>query len=125
MTPDEILEIDAQRNQPPGTVAGHLRAKINDAIRLGGGVFKEGAALLYYIPREAGVVEFHTFNANAPKDLIKLIRTFAETLKQADAKTMFTTYSNEQISKLFQKYGADFDIDITKKGSTYTAKVSL
>jgi hypothetical protein len=38
MTPDEILEIDAKRNHPPGTVAGNLKADINDELRQGGDI---------------------------------------------------------------------------------------
>jgi hypothetical protein len=37
MTPDEILEIDAQRNYLPGIQAGNLRALINRTIELVGG----------------------------------------------------------------------------------------
>ena len=69
MTPDEILEIDAKRNHPPGTVAGHLMADINDELRLGGQIVQEGDVLIVFRGVEPGVVEHHSFNADTPQNL--------------------------------------------------------
>lgn len=125
MTPNEILEIDARNNHPFGTKAGHLRAQINDTLRLGGNVVKEGNTLLMYIAKEPGVVEFHTFNADSPKNLAQSVKALARMLKKAGAKTMFTTYTNPKISELFNAYGSEFPIDITESNGVFTAKVSL
>lgn len=125
LTPKEILEIDAQRNHPPGTTAGHLMAKINNWLRAGGDIVQEGNVLIVYRTTDPGTVEFHTFNANAPKNLVNSVKSFASMLKKAGAKTMFTTYKNEKITDFFRNFGVGFDIEISKKNNIYTAKVSL
>lgn len=125
MTPDEILEIDARNNHPFGTKAGHLRAQINKATMAGGGLIKEGNVLLLYIPKEPGIVEFHTFNADAPQNLAKAVYALAKVLKRVGAKMMYTTYTNPKISELFKKYSSGFDVKITQDGDIFTAKVRL
>jgi hypothetical protein len=125
MTPNEILEIDAQRNHPPGTLAGHLRASINDELRRGGDIVQEGDVLIMYRAIEPGVVEFHTFNADTPANLAKAVKRLAMMLKKAGAKIMQTTYKNKKISELLKSYGSGFPIDITKQNGLFTAKVRL
>jgi hypothetical protein len=125
MTPKEILEIDARNNYPFGTKAGHLMAKINAATRNGGELIQQGNVLLLYIPKEPGVVEFHTFNADTPQNLAKAVEALAVVLKKAGAKMMVTTYKNPKITELFKKYSTKFDIEITYANGIFTAKVCL
>jgi hypothetical protein len=125
MTPDEILEIDAKRNHPPGTVAGHLRADINDELRQGGGIVQEGDVLIVYRSVEPGVVEHHSFNADTPANLVKANKALWRMLKKAGAKVARTQYQNPKISALFESAMPDFDISITEENGEFTAEVRL
>jgi hypothetical protein len=125
MTPDEILEIDAKRNHPPGTVAGHLIAEINDELRLGGQIVQEGDVLIVFRGVEPGVVEYHTFNADTPQNLYKAVRALFLMLKKAGCKVARTTYENEKISDLFAMGRPEFDIKISESYGLFTAEASL
>ena len=125
MTPDEILEIDAKRNHPPGTLAGHLRADINDELRQGGGIVQEGDALILYRAVEPGVVEYNIFNADTPTNLVKANKVLWRTLKKAGAKVARTRYQNPKISALLKSAIPEFDISITKTSDWFIAEVRL
>lgn len=125
MTPNEILEIDAKRNHRPGTTAGHLRADINDELRLGGSIVQEGNVLIVYRAVEPGVVEIHSFNADTPQNLFKANRSLVLMLKKAGAKIVRTRYQNPKISELFQAAMGEFDIAITEENGIFTAEVRL
>jgi len=125
MTPDEILEIDAQRNHPPGTVAGELRADINEELRQGGDIIQQGDVLIVFRAVEPGVVEHHSFNADTPQNLIKANVSLWQMLKKAGAKIARTSYENPKINSLFEAVKNDFDIAITKSNGRFTAEVRL
>ena len=125
MTPDEILEIDAQRNYPPGTTAGHLRADINDQLRQGGGIVQEGNVLIVYRAVEPGVVEHHSFNADTPQNLSNANKALWRMLKKAGATVARTRYKNPKISALLEAAIPEFDISITEENGIFTAEVRL
>lgn len=125
MTPEEILEVDARRNHPPGTEAGHLMADINDEIRQGGDVVQIGNVLIVYRAVEPGVVEHHSFNADTPKNLSDANKKLWRMLKKAGAKVARTTYQNPKISQLLEGLMGEFDISITETGDGFVAEVRL
>lgn len=125
MTPDEILEIDAKRNHPPGTVAGHLIAEINDELSLGGQVVQEGNVLIMFRGIEPGVVEYHTFNADTPENLVDAVTKFFRMLKKAKCKIARTTYENEKINALFDMIKPEFKVNIKQADGRFISEVSL
>lgn len=125
MTPNEILEIDAKRNHPPGTLAGHLKAKINAELRQGGGIVQEGNVLMVYRAVEPGVVEHHSFNADTPQNLSNANKALWRMLKKAGARVARTTYQNPKISALLEAAIPEFDISITQQNGQFVAEVRL
>ncbi len=125
MTPNEILEIDAKRNHPPGTTAGHLKADINDELRKGGDIVQEGDVLIVYRSVEPGVVEHHSFNADTPQNLSNANKALWRMLKKAGAKIARTRYQNPKISALLEAAMPEFDISITEDDSGFVAEVRL
>ena len=125
MTPEEILEIDAKRNHPPGTVAGHLIAEINEEMRLGGQVVQEGDVLVMFRAVEPGVVEYHTFNADTPENLVDAVRKVLRMLKKAGCKVARTTYENEKINALFDMIKPEFKVNIKQADGRFISEVSL
>jgi hypothetical protein len=125
MTPKEILEIDAQRNHPPGTTAGDLIADINDELRAGGDIVQEGNVLIVYRAVEPGVVEHHSFNADTAQNLSNANKALWRMLKKAGAKIARTRYQNPKISALLEALIPEFDISITKDGDVFVAEVRL
>lgn len=125
MTPKEILEIDARRNHPPGTTAGHLMADINDELRAGGGVVQEGDVLIVYRAVEPGIVEHHSFSADTPQNLSNANKALWRMLKKAGAKIARTRYQNPKISALLEAAIPEFDISITEENGEFVAEVRL
>jgi hypothetical protein len=125
MTPEEILEVDAKRNHPPGTVAGHLMADINDELRKGGSIVRQGNVLIVFRALKPGVIEHHSFSADTPQNLRAANIALWKMLKKAGAKTAQTSYENPKINELLKSAMGEFNIKITKAGDRYTAKVTL
>lgn len=125
MTPNEILEIDAKRNQPPGTTVGDLITTINDELRAGGDIVQEGNVLIMFRSIQPGVVEYHPFNADTPQNLYKAVRALFLMLRKAGAHTARTTYENEDINRLFEKGRPEFDIQISENDGLFTADARL
>ena len=125
MTPEEILEVDAKRNHPPGTTVEELITDINDELREGGDLVQEGNVLIVYRAVEPGVVEFHTFNADTPQNLYAAVRELFLMLKQVGTEIARTTYENEKISDLFAMGRPEFDISITKEDGYFVAEARL
>jgi hypothetical protein len=125
MTPKEILEIDAQRNHPPGTTAGDLIADINDELRAGGDIVQEGNVLIVYRTIQPGIVEHHSFNADTAKNLSDANKALWKMLKKAGAHTARTTYQNPKISQLLEAATGEFDISITEQDGGFVAEVRL
>ena len=126
MTPDEILEIDAERNYPPGIEAGHLRAEINDFLRKRGHIVQQGDTLIMFKNSGGKDVEFHTFNADSPQNLISNVMKFLVLAKKLGYETATTQYENPKIGELF-KQGASkgYEVSVSKKDGFYEAKVRL
>lgn len=125
MTPDEILEIDAKRNHPAGTLAGHLRAEINRNIRGGGQVVQQGDTLIAFIAKEKGVVEYHCFNADTPENLAKNVLAFWGMLRKAGAHKAVTPYQNPKISDLLRHFCKPYKVGIQRKGDVFIATTDL
>jgi hypothetical protein len=125
MTPEEILEVDAKRNHPPGTTVEDLITDINDELREGGDLVQEGNVLIVYRAVEPGVVEHHSFNADTPQNLSDANKALWRMLKEAGATTARTTYQNPKISQLLEAAAGEFDIEITKKDGYFVAEVRL
>jgi hypothetical protein len=125
MTPDEILEIDAKRNHPPGTLAGNLRADINDELRQGGDIVQQGNVLIVFRAVEPGVVEHHSFNADTPQNLLEANKALWRMLKKAGAKIARTQYTNPKINELLEMARDEFDISITEEGNMFVSEVRL
>lgn len=125
MTPDQILDIDAQRNHPPGTVAGNLRAQINAEIRQGGQVVMQGDTLIVFRPTGKGVVEYHCFNADTPENLARNVMTFWGMLAKMGVTVAVTPYENPKITELFRSFGSAYKTDIVKDGDQFIATTHL
>jgi hypothetical protein len=125
MTPKEILQIDAERNHPPGTTVGDLITNINDEIRAGGDIIQQGNTLIVYRGIGDGVVEHHSFNADTPQNLFNTNMSLWKMLRKAGATTARTTYQNPKITQLLELAKVEFDIDITEDAGTFTAEVRL
>jgi hypothetical protein len=125
MTPKEILQIDAERNHPPGTTIGDLITNINDEIRAGGDIIQQGNTLIVYRGIGDGVVEHHSFNADTPQNLFNTNMSLWKMLRKAGATTARTTYQNPKITQLLELAKVEFDIDITEDAGTFTAEVRL
>jgi hypothetical protein len=125
MTPEEILEIDAQRNHPPGTTVGDLIAMINDELNEGGDIVQEGNVLIVYRGVGDGVVEHHSFNADTPKNLFNANVAFWKMMQKVGASKARTTYQNPKINELLEIAKLEFDISITEEGGFFTAEVRL
>jgi hypothetical protein len=125
MTPEEILEVDAKRNHPPGTTAKDLIRLINGEIREGGDIIQEGDVLIVYRAIEPGVVEHHSFNADTPANLLKANEALWRMLKKVGVEIATTTYSNPKINSLLDTVRDEFDISITKQDGQFVAEVRL
>ena len=127
MTPDEILEIDAQRNHAPGTKAGNLRAMINEQLRNKGDLVQSGNTLIVFSNSDGDAdVEYHCFNADTPPNLAKNVMKFFEMAKKLGYKTATTPYENPKVSDLFTQIVAKtYKVDIKRKDGAYEAKVRL
>lgn len=125
MTPNEILEVDARRNHPPETTAGHLKAAINDELRAGGDIIQYGDVLIVYRSVEPGIVEHHSFNADTAQNLLNANMALWRMLRKAGAKIARTEYQNPKINELLKLAMSEFDISITQDDDGFTAEVRL
>jgi len=125
MTPDEILEVDAKRNHPAGTLAGHLRAEINQELRQKGQVIQQGDTLIVFRSTKHGVVEYHCFNADTPENLAKNVLSVWGMFKKLGFKTAVTPYQNPKISELFKQFSKPYKTEIKTKGDVITATTNL
>jgi hypothetical protein len=125
MTPEEILEVDAKRNHPPGTTVEDLITDINDELREGGDLVREGNVLIVYRAVEPGVIEYHTFNADTPENLVDAVKELFVMLKKAGGKIARTTYENEKINALFEMIKPEFKVNIKKNDGIFISEVSL
>jgi hypothetical protein len=125
MTPNEILEIDAKRNHPPGTVAGNLRAVINQELRNKGHLVQQGNTLVVFRIAGPGTAEYHCFNADTPENLVKNVMVVWKLLKKMGFKKAITPYQNPKISDLLRQFAKAYKIDITKQGTGFLATTHL
>jgi hypothetical protein len=97
MTPDEILEVDAKRNHPPGTVAGHLRAEINNELRNKGQIVQQGNTLVVFRTAKPDTAEYHCFNADTPENLVKNVMAvwkLLEKMGERNESSKFDFFTN-------------------------------
>lgn len=125
MTPEEILEIDAKRNHPPGTTKEDLIEGINVELLEGGQITRQGDVLIVYRTVEPGVVEHHSFNADTPANLLEANKKLWRVLKKAGAKAARTNYKNPKINQLLAQAQDEFDISIRQTGGGFVAEVTL
>jgi hypothetical protein len=125
MTPDEILEIDAQRNHPPGTQAGHLRGMINENTEQNGGIVQQGDTLVMFRLSAPKTVEFHCFNADTPQNLVKNLEVVLRMFKKLNLKMATTPYENPKINELFKLLPKEFKVQIVKTRDGFVAEVKL
>jgi hypothetical protein len=128
MTPDEILEIDAQRNHGPGTQVGHLRAIINQQLQENqGDILQQGNTLIVFSNSDGDDdVEYHCFNADTPPNLAANVVKFFELAKKLGYKTATTPYENPKVSELFkQLVPKKYKVEIKRKGGRFEAKARL
>jgi hypothetical protein len=125
MTPDEILEIDAARNHPPGTVAGHLKADINENNRQKGSVVQQGNTLVMFRMVTPDTVEFHCFNADSPQNLIRNVEAVLRMFKKIGIAFAETPYANPKVSELFKQISNEFSVEIEEIPDGFLAKVRL
>jgi hypothetical protein len=125
MTPEEILEVDAKRNHPPGTTVEDLITNINNELREGGDIVQEGNVLIVYRAIKPGVVEHHSFNADTPENLLKANEALWRMLKKVGVEIATTTYSNPKINNLLDTVRDEFDISITEQDGQFVAEVRL
>jgi hypothetical protein len=125
MTPDEILEIDAERNRPKGVTAGRLRAAINQDHQQGGQLVRQGDTLVAFRATAKGVVTFQYFNAAPPAELLKNIEATMQMLKKVGAKSAQMTYKHPEAVDLFKRLAKSFDVSIDEQTGTKTATVRL
>jgi hypothetical protein len=125
MTPDQILEIDAQRNHPEGTSVGNLKALINEDLKKGGAIVQEGNVLIAFRAVSQGVIETHSFNADTPQALLEANKALWRKLKSSGFTTVRTEYQNPKINDLLKTAMNEFDISITENGDTFVMEVRL
>lgn len=127
MTPDEILEVDAQRNHPPGVQAGHLRAEINAFLRQRGHIVQQGNTLIMFKgSKNKTDIEYHCFNADTPQGLAENVMKFLVMAKKLGYETATTSYENPKLNELFQTFAPPkYELDIKKTDDGYEAKVRL
>jgi hypothetical protein len=127
MTPEEILAIDVERNHPPGTTVGNLRAAINENYRNNGQMVQQGNTLIIFNNgKKEGDVEYHCFSADTPENLVRNVMKFFEMLKKLGCKTATTTYEDSKISQLFDQYISQYyEVDIRQVDGQFEAEVRL
>lgn len=125
LTPEEILEIDAKRNHPPGTTLDDLIDSINAELIEGGNVVRHKNVLIAYRTVAPGVVEHHSYNADNVQNLIEANKQLWRMLKKVGAEIAYTYYENPKINQLFETALDEFDISIAKTKDGFIAEVRL
>lgn len=123
MTPEQILEVDLQRNQPDYMTFQKSIGFINKTIKDGGKILRQGDTLMLFKNVGNDTVEFHSFSADNPTNYLKNMVLFAEMLKKMGFQKAITTYTNPKLSSLFKAAG--FDAEITEISDGYKAEVRL
>lgn len=125
LTPEEILEIDAKRNHPPGTTVEDLIEAINAELLDGGNVVRHKNVLIAYRSVAPGVIEHHSYSADSVQNLIEANKQLWRMLKKAGAEIAFTYYANPKINQLFETAMNEFDISIGETKDGFIAEVKL
>lgn len=123
MTPEEILEIDLERNQPDYMTFQKSIGFINKTIKEGGKILRQGDTLMLFKNIGDNAVMFHSFSADTPTNYLKNMVLFAGMLKKMGFERAITTYTNPRLSSLFKAAG--FDADIVQTPDGYEAEVRL
>lgn len=123
MTPQEILKVDLERNQPDYMTFQKVMGFINKTISQGGKLVRQGDTLMLFRNIGNNTVEFHSFSADTPNEYLKNMGKFANMLKKMGFETAVTQYQNPKLSGMFKAAG--FDASIQKTESGYQAEVRL
>lgn len=123
MTPNEILKIDLERNQPDYMTLPKVIGFINKTISQGGKLVRQGDTLMLFRNIGNATVEFHSFSADSPSDYLKNMAKFADMLKRLGFETAVTQYQNPKLSGMFKAAG--FEASITQTPDGYQAEVRL
>lgn len=123
MTPEKIVEIDAQKNKGGISFKQNL-SSLHGMQSVGGQVLREGDTLYVFIPREGMSVEVHTFNAAPINQFIDNTKKFLRMLKKLGAKDVWTEFDDPKMKSLFEMFAPEFKFAFTK-GKRYMAKAVL
>jgi hypothetical protein len=100
-------------------------ADINENNEQNGSVVQQGNTLIMFRMISSDTVEFHCFNADSPKNLVKNVEEVLRMFRQLEIKFAETPYTNPQVSDLFKQVSDEFEIKITKTPDGFSAKVRL
>jgi len=125
MKPDQILEIDAKRNHPPGTVAGNLRAIINDNTKRNGGSIRQGNTLVTFRTVAPKTVLFFCFTADEESALSKNLELVFNMFKKLKIETAATLNQGTNINDALKRIGSKFPSRVSVKDGTPVAEVRL
>jgi hypothetical protein len=125
MTPDKILEIDAKRNHPPGTVAGNLRAVINDNTKRNGGAIRQGNTLVTFRTVAPKTILFFCFTADDESVLSKNLELVFKMFRKLKAEVAGTINQGPNINAALKRMGNKFPSQVSVKDGTPVAEVRL
>jgi hypothetical protein len=125
MTPDEILEIDAKRNHPPGTVAGNLRAIMNDNTQKSGGVVRQGNTLIMFRVVAPQTVFFFCFTADTVSTLAKNLEMAFRMFKKLKFTQAVTTRQGPDVFSALQLINGKFSVQTQDVKGAPAAAVRL
>lgn len=125
MTPEEIIAYDLKNNTKSKEPLEKVIAGLNQAMKQGVKVMRQGNTLMMFKKKTNDVVEFHTFNAAHTEELITNIKKLMQLFKKLGFKKAVTTYDKPEITKLFEANKGSYPVTISSKNGLYQAEVSL
>jgi hypothetical protein len=125
MTPDQILEIDAKRNHPPGTQAGNLRAVINDNTRKNGGLLQQGNTLVMFRLSGPKKVDFYCFNADTTQNFAKNLEAVFRVFKKLKIEKANSPYESPELKEAFNILSKKFKVKTITEPDGVEVEVAL
>lgn len=123
MTPDEILKVDLERNQPAYMDMKKVITFINYTIKNKGKLVRQGNTLILFKKVADDTAEFHSYSADEPRIYLSNMIKFAAMLKKLGFDHAVTQFQNPKQAGLFKAAG--FEAEINKTNEGYEAKVRL
>lgn len=124
MTSEEIIAYDL-KNTKSKEPLNKVIAGLNQAMQEGVKVMRQGDTLMVFKKQTNDVVEFHTFNAAPPEELVANVKKLMQLFKKLGFKKAYTTYTNPAITKLFEANQDSYPVQISSQNGQYKAEVSL